>query len=131
MTMAADNPGAVYRLKGKWQWIALLCALPLFVLFAWFGEIDRGLAVTFVTLVVFATARVRWDLRKHGWFWAVLSVVGLTEMLLVLMVPWANEPYSSSFVMYPMGIADFVLVYGCVSLVEKVMRRSHGAGSSS
>ena len=128
--MAADSQGPVYPVRGKWRWIALLCAMPLFILFAWLGDIDRGLAATFVSLVVFATARLRWDLRKRAWFWAALTVIAVAELLLVLIIPWANEPYSSSFAMYPMGIADFVLVYGCVSLVEKVMRGGYGAGSS-
>jgi len=110
------------RLTRKWLLIIILCMTVPFVLFAFLGhDPGRGRAAAICTGVIMIAARARWDLRKHRWFWVVLTIISTFHVLLVLLIPWTSKSYPG-LILFPVGVLDYALVYGIIKLVEKVAK---------
>jgi hypothetical protein len=73
--------------------------------------------------MVMLAIRIRWHLRKHLWFWAVIGLILALHVPLVLMVrgPQGNVP--TLFYTMPLGIADFLLLSGALCLAEKLLSK--------
>jgi hypothetical protein len=65
----------------------------------------------------------RWDLRKHVWFWVVIILAAFVQVPLVLFIPWKNRNLTGISLL-PVAVLDYVIVYGCVKLAEKVAKRA-------
>jgi hypothetical protein len=76
-----------------------------------------------VTLAI----KIRWQLRKRVWFWAIIGFILALHVPLILMVrrPQGNVP--TLFYTMPLGIADFLLISGALALAEQLFSK----GSSS
>ena len=107
----------------KWTLVAILCMVPAFALFAYFGDPGRGRAAAGSTIVIMYAARGCWDLRRHTWFWVTLSIFIALHVLLVLLVPWTSKSYPGP-ILFPIAVLDYAIVYGCIKLVEKVAKRT-------
>ena len=101
----------------------------MLVIFFFVGGLQLGIGAwicfTFVMLVV----RIRWDLRRHAWFWITIVLALLLQIPLVLVIPW-NNTNLTWITLLPVAVLDYAVVYGCVKLVEKMMKRSDGASSA-
>jgi hypothetical protein len=73
--------------------------------------------------------RIRWDLRKHIWFWITIGLGVLLQIPLVFAIPW-NDRNLTWIILFPIAILDYGVVYGCVKLVEKMMKPSNGTSSA-
>ena len=62
--------------------------LPMLLLFAYFGKEDMGLAVAIVLAAIMVAIKIRWNLRKHIWFWAIIAVILALHVPLILKVRW-------------------------------------------
>ena len=111
------------RLSPRWAMLAMLCTLPILVLFAYLGEIRRGETAWFCTGMIVLAIRTCWDLRKHVWFWMTVAIVILLHVPLVLFFPWTTKNYPGISLL-PVGFLDYAIVYGCIKLAEKVMKRA-------
>jgi hypothetical protein len=103
----------------KLGYLALLCALPVFILFTVFGKWEEGIGAWICTTIVFMVAGVRWDLRRHFWFWIIIGLGLLLQAPLVLLIPWKN-PNLMWITVLPVGILDYFVVYYCLKLTEKL-----------
>jgi hypothetical protein len=71
--------------------------------------------------------RIRWDLRRYFWFWTTVAFAGLLQIPIVLLIPWGNSNLTR-ITFFPVGVLDFLTVYGCIGLAERMLRRSKGPG---
>ncbi|MDR3560861.1 MAG: hypothetical protein P4N59_05405 [Negativicutes bacterium] len=100
---------------------------PVFFLFTFLYNADAGLAACIVLAVILFAIKLRWYLRKHVWFWAIIAVILALHVPLVFMVRWPQGHAPTLFYTMPLGIADFLIIQGAVGLAEKVFAK----GSSS
>lgn len=49
--------------------------VPVFLLFIFLGNADMGLTVCIVLGMIMLAIKLRWNLRKHVWFWATIVFV--------------------------------------------------------
>jgi len=73
-----------------------------------------------IAMFVVIAIRLRWGLRKYGWFWATVLVVLLLHVPLLLLVhcPRSNVPTIAYSL--PLGITDFLLISGAIRIAEKL-----------
>jgi hypothetical protein len=64
--------------------------------------------------------RVRWDLKKHLWFWITVAIVAACQIPLVLFIPWTSKSYPG-YALLPIGVLDFAVIYGAIKLAEKAV----------
>jgi len=118
------------QLTSKSAYLALLCSLPVLLVFALLGDWHTGIGAAICCGLVILVVMVRWDLRKRWWFWAVILFGVALQVPIVLLVPWANRGLTGISVL-PLGALDYGVVYGCVKLAEKMADRSEGSSSPS
>ncbi len=110
-------------LNRKWGYIAILCGLPFFFLFAVLrDEPGKGRAAGICVAVIVTAARARWNLKVYPWFWLTLAAMCVLNAPLVLLVPWTSKSYPG-ITLLPVAIADYAIAYGFIKLAEKVARR--------
>ena len=117
------------KLTAGFAYLIPLCSSRLLVIFFFVGGLQLGIGAwicfTFVMLVV----RIRWDLRKHIWFWITIGLGMLLQIPLVFAIPW-NDGNLTWIILFPIAILDYGFVYGCVKLVEKMMKPGNGTSSA-
>lgn len=123
-----DGKSPFDRLTKKTAVVALLCALPFFFFFAALGDPAKGRAAAGCVGISVFVVWIRWDLRRRVWFWATVAILVVLHVPLVLFIPWTNTNYPG-VVLLPLGLLDLAIVYGCIKLVEKVMKRSDEAST--
>jgi hypothetical protein len=94
--------------------------IPVFVLFVFLGNADIGLAVVIVLGVVLFAIKLRWKLRKHIWFWAIIVIVLALHVPFFQAVRWPQGSTPTLFYTMPFGILDFLLISGALWLAEKL-----------
>jgi len=99
--------------------VTILCTSPLYFLYAYFGDPGKGRAAGISACVLVTVVRLFWDLRRNAWFWVTLSIMTLVHIPLITMIPWTNRNYPGVAIL-PVGLLDFVFVYGAFWLLEKV-----------
>jgi hypothetical protein len=97
--------------------------LPVFFLFVYWGKADMGLAVLIVLGVTIGAIKIRWDLRKHVWFWAIIAVILALHVPLFFMIRWPQGNVPTLFYTLPFGLIDFLIISGILELAEKLLSR--------
>jgi len=115
-----QSPDAFSR---KWLLVVILCMVPIFFAFVVLGDPGKGRAAAVSFGVVMVAIRTCWRMRKHLWFWVTAGILIALHVLLVLLIPWSDKSYPGLTLM-PIGFADFLIMYGCFRLVEKLMKKS-------
>jgi hypothetical protein len=92
---------------------------PVFFLITFLSNADMGLAACIVLGMVMLAIKIRWHLRKHLWFWAVIAFILALHIPLVLIVRWPQGDVPTLFYTMPLGIADFLIILGAVRLAER------------
>ena len=100
---------------------------PVFVLVTFLYNADAGLAAYIVVGVMVFAIKIRWYLRKHIWFWAIIAVIFALHVRLVFMVQWPKNAPTIFYAM-PIGIADFLIISGALKFAENLM--SNGSPSN-
>ncbi len=108
---------AIYPVTKKFGLVAGICTAPLFIIFAYFGEPDRGFTAWACAEVILITIRFFWGLRSRVWFWVTITIIALLHVPLILFVPWPFKQLSY-VALLPVGFLDFALAYGIIRLVE-------------
>jgi hypothetical protein len=67
------------KLTAKSAYVAFLCAMPVLLVFSLLGRWEMGIGAAICSGVVFLVIRIRWDLRKHVWFWATIAFALLLQ----------------------------------------------------
>ncbi|HYL14872.1 MAG TPA: hypothetical protein VEV41_17650 [Terriglobales bacterium] len=103
--------------------------LPMLLLFIYLGKADMGLAVFIVLGVIAVAIKIRWNLRKHVWFWAIIAVILALHVPLVFMVRWPQGHAPTLFYTMPLGIADFLIISGALRLAEKLLSKDSSSSA--
>ena len=120
--MSEQSPKQVLdSLTRKSVLVIALCAIPLFLLFAFLGDPARGRAAAICAFVIMLSARIFWSLRRHVLFWLALIIAIPCQIPLVVLNPWTNRSYPG-VVLLPLALVDFAVVCGIFKLVEKTTR---------
>ncbi len=93
---------------------------PVFILVTFLYNADAGLAAYIVVGVMVFAIKIRWYLRKHIWFWAIIAVILALHVPLVFMVQWPKNAPTIFYAM-PIGIADFLIISGALKFAENLM----------
>lgn len=100
-----------------------LMLLPVFFLFVFLDKAELGFNLMLVLGLVLIAVRLRWKLRRHGWFWATIILVLLLHIPLLFLVHWPQSRVPTIAYSLPLGIADFLLISGAISLAEKLFSK--------
>ena len=65
-----------------------IIALPMYFLIRYLGGPEMGLSAFICMGMILFAIGLRWELRKHFWFWATIVVLVLAHVPAVLLVPW-------------------------------------------
>ena len=103
--------------------LAMLFSSPVFLFFIYLHKVEEGIGVWICAGIVVVSIIVRWNLRKNAWFWVAILIGALLQLPFVMFVPWTNK-YMSFVSFLPFGLLDYAVVYGCIKLAEKVMKRA-------
>lgn len=117
--MAAGVEESPRKLVAKDAYLILPGPSPILIVFAVLGKIWLGFGAWMCTGLVLLVVRVRWDLRKHAWFWATIIFAELLQMPLVVLLPW-NDRSFTWIIFLPVAALDYGLVYVCVKWIEKL-----------
>jgi hypothetical protein len=98
---------------------------PILVFFVHQGNEGLGRSVFIALGALMVGIRVRWDLRRHVWFWAAV-VLALLLQIPVLFIQWPAG-WVPAVVMLPYALVDCLLFLALVQFLEKRMNRQ-GSG---
>jgi hypothetical protein len=119
---AIDSKAPTRELTSKSAYVALLFALPVLLIFVYLGKWQMGIGAWICAGLVLIVVRSHWDLRGSFWFWLSIGVALLLQVPIILLIPWGNRGLSGISLL-PVAVVDYGLVYGCVKLAEKMMKR--------
>lgn len=100
--------------------------LPVLFLFIYLGKAEMGFTACIVLAMFMIAVRLRWKLRRYAWFWATIVFVLLLHIPVLFLVHWPQTHVPTIAYSLPLGIVDFLLISGAISLAQKVF----GNGSS-
>jgi hypothetical protein len=93
--------------------------VPVFVIFVCLGRAEMGFTVIIVLGMTMAAIKLRWKLRKHVWFWAAIAFILLLHIPLFFFARWPDTKTPTIAYSMPVGIVDFLLIMGAISLAKK------------
>ena len=117
------------KLTAQAAYLVLICSLPILIVLAILGKVWLGFGAWTCSALVILVVRIRWDLRRHIWFWATIIFAEMLQIPIVLLMPWSNSSLTW-FSFLPVAVLDYGIIYGCVRRVEKMMRTEKGTASS-
>ena len=97
--------------------------LPMLLLFIYLGKADMGLAVFIVLGVITVAIKIRWNLSKHVWFWALIVFILALHIPLFFIVRWPQGNLPTLFYTLPFGLIDFLIISGILGLAEKLLSK--------
>ncbi len=98
-------------------------AAPAFFLFVYLGKAELGFTVSLVLCVAMIAIKLRWKLRRHAWFWVTVVLVMALHIPLFFIVRWPQTKIPTIAFSMPLGIADFLLINGAISLGVKLFSK--------
>jgi hypothetical protein len=96
---------------------------PVFVLFAFFANAEMGLTAIIVLGIIMGAIKIRWNLRKHVWFWATIVLILALHVPLIFIVRWPQGKGPTIAYTMPIGFVDFFIVLGALGLAEKLFSK--------
>ena len=92
---------------------------PVFFLITFLNNADMALAVCIALGMVMLAIKIRWYLRNHVWFWAIIAFILALHLPSIRMVRWPQGNVPTFFYTMPLGIADFLAISGALALAER------------
>ncbi len=131
MQLVNDIKSDIATLKKlRLPWWIILCTVIGGFLGAWFFDSighDSMELPTLDCIGVFGFVVVlKWKLRRHIWFWAIMTIVASLHVLLILFVPWTDK-WVPAFVCAVIGLADLIVILAIFSIVGKLMEGTNAA----
>lgn len=108
--------------EGKFALMLILCEFVVFALFLFLGQPQIGLAACICVAVFLIALRATWKLHEHRWYWVAVAIAIALQAPFIFYVPWSNHAYRGTALMF-FGFLDFLVVWGCIKLAEKMMKR--------
>jgi hypothetical protein len=103
--------------------IILAILLPLMLLFSYLGNDNMGKSVAVCVGMILLAIKIRWDLRKHFWFWAVIVSLLALHVPLLFLIQWPHV-WLPAIGLLPIGVADCLIIVGVVKFIEKFIVKS-------
>ena len=94
--------------------------LPVLFLFIYLGKAEVGFTACIVLAMFMIAVRLRWKLRRYAWFWATIVFVLLLHVPFLFLVHWPQSNVPTIAYSLPLGIVDFLLISGSISLAQRV-----------
>jgi Na+-translocating ferredoxin:NAD+ oxidoreductase RnfA subunit len=129
MSMPNDEQSPPER-QGRTDWTGTIIGallIPVFFLFVYLGKAELGFTVCIVLGMVMLAIKRRWKLRRHVWFWVTVAVILALHIPFLFSVRWPRTNVPTLAFSLPLGIADYLLISGAISLAEKVFSKGHFA----
>jgi hypothetical protein len=123
-SLTGEDKREIYPVTRKFGLLAGICTSPFFIIFAYFGDSERGSTAWFSAIVISVAIRMFWALRKRVWFWITITLIALVHVPLTLFVSWPFKPQLTFVALLPVGLLDLAIVYGIIRLVENVIERN-------
>jgi hypothetical protein len=101
-----------------------LLLVPVFVLVTYLANADMALGVVIVLGMTMLAVKMRWELRKHVWFWVIIVfILGLHTPLVFMfrLPPHGNVP-TLTYTM-PIGIVDFFIIIVLIDTAERIFSK--------
>jgi hypothetical protein len=70
---------------------------------------------------------VKWNLRRHVWFWMTMIVMAALHVPLILYIPWTTR-WVPALAIAVIDSVDFCLILAILSVVENFMEGANPAG---
>ena len=86
--------------------------VPGFVLVDYLSNDDVALAVFIVLGMIMLAVKMRWDSRKHVWFWATIVFILALHTPLVFMVRWPHGNVPTLFIPCHSELSIFLVPCG-------------------
>ncbi len=97
---------------------------PLFFLFVYLGKAEMGFTACLILGMFMVAVRLRWKLRRYAWFWATIIFVLLLHIPFLFLVHWPQTHVPTIVYSLPLGIGDFLVISGAISLAQKVFSKT-------
>jgi hypothetical protein len=95
--------------------------MPILLLFIYLGKADIGLTVFIVLGVMTVAIKIRWNLRKHVWFWVIVVLILALHVPLFFIIRWPQGKVPGLFYGLPFGLIDFLIISGILGSAEKFL----------
>lgn len=98
--------------------------LPVLLLFIYLGKADMGLTIFIVLGVSMIAIKIRWNLRRHLWFWLIILFIFALHVPLFFIVRWPHGNVPGLFYGLPFGLVDFLIISEGLRLAEKLFAKN-------
>jgi hypothetical protein len=110
--------------KMRLPWWGVLCiifsSIALGLGFVHFGELALARPTLVSIAMVGIVIAMRWQLKRHVWFWITMTVIAALHVPLILFVPWTTK-WVPAILIAPIGTADLYVMLAILSVVGKFM----------
>lgn len=98
--------------------------LPVFFVLVVLGKAEMGFNLILVLGLVMIAVKLRWKLRRHAWYWVTIAYVLLLHIPFLFFVHWPQSNIPTIAYSLPLGIADFLLISGAISLAQRIFMKN-------
>lgn len=98
--------------------------LPVFFVFVVLGKAEMGFKLILVLGLVMIAVKLRWKLRRHAWYWVTIAFVLFLHIPFLFLVHWPQSNIPTIAYSLPLGIADFLLISGAISLAQRIFMKN-------
>jgi hypothetical protein len=116
--------------KIRLPWWAEVClivgSVPIFFLFDHFGKFDIALPTLVSIGMLGFVIRVKWQLRRHAWFWGTMIVLAALHASLISFVAWTTN-WVPAAVTGAIGSVDVIVMLAILAVVAKSMAGPNAA----
>ena len=116
--------------EGKFALILIAYEIPLFFLFLAFDRPELGVSTCVCVAVLLIALRSTWKLHGYVWYWIAVAISIGAQVPFIRYVPWTNHAYRGTALL-PFGLADYLVVWGCIKLAEKISKPRGEVSSAS
>lgn len=98
--------------------------LPVFFVLVVLGKAEMGFNLILVLGLVMIAVKLRWKLRRHAWYWVTIAFVLFLHIPFLFLVHWPQSNIPTIAYSLPLGIADFLLISGAISLAQRIFMKN-------
>lgn len=98
--------------------------LPVFFVLVVLGKAEMGFNLILVLGLVMIAVKLRWKLRRHAWYWVTIAYVLLLHIPFLFFVHWPQSNIPTIAYSLPLGITDFLLISGAISLAQRIFMKN-------
>ena len=119
------------KLRLPWWGGLSLMALSLLVILAFdhFGRMNMALPALNCGLVLSLLIFLKWKLRRHVWFWIVMTIIAALHILLICYIPWTKK-WVPAIAIGAIDSVDFCVLLWILAVVGKLVERPKAPGEA-